>query len=159
MIAAEWKLPSELIAFLNSGEQLTYDVSQCHAGDIKLKKPADLEECEVIVTSFDTPYELADPMAGRGYWVVRAVGLVATRNGEVEENQKLLWYPEYQQFGQWDREHQNAIRFFIAKWPAIVENPVPFLSAIYDSVDRSFVRPVLPWKDKVGASREGDPPW
>jgi hypothetical protein len=159
MISAEWKLPLELVAFLNSGEQLKYDISRCAAGDVKLKRPEALEEFEVIITSFDTPYEIADPMAGRGYWVVRAVGLVATRNGKDEGSEMLLWYPDYQQFGQWDREHQNAIRFFKAKWRTIVKNPSQFLNAIYDEVDKSFARPVLPWKDGIGESRKGDPPF
>jgi hypothetical protein len=154
----DWKLPEDLIGFLEFEQQLQYKTAECCAGEIKLKHLDELTPCEIVVMSFDTEYEIDDPMAGLGYYMVRAVGLVATRNTEVEDNQVLLWFPDYQQYGQWDREHQNAIRFVGISWKDICGDPVRFLEAKW-TMEEKTARPVAPWKDSVGIAREGDPPY
>ncbi|QEG40179.1 hypothetical protein [Roseimaritima ulvae] len=159
-------LPSDLVAFLRASSELQYDVASCEVGKLKLLSLECLHVVEVYVNSMETPFEprgapdeeddcaednseFWDPNCCNGYYAIRAVPLIAecTRHSDPPTG-VLLWYPGYDEYGQWDSEHSNALRFGNAKWSDIVQNPLRFLNAAwYWAASVRDFDWVTPWLD------------
>jgi hypothetical protein len=173
----EFNLPRDLVDFLRAGKQLEYDPSACDPGRVVLNSLNDLRLIEVWVDSEETPFEpcdppgeddvyeywpdLWDPNNCGGSYVVGAVPLVQRSDPERWwDDGILLWYPCYEEYGQWDSEHRNAIRFGKAvAWPDIVHDPAHFLNAkwAWDEEDPIF-NWVTPWLDEAFDFRENELP-
>ncbi|MDZ4819391.1 MAG: hypothetical protein SGJ20_10500 [Planctomycetota bacterium] len=155
---AQMKLPADLVEFLRAGRQLEYVATMPEIEDVVLNGLNELTLREVYVDSSSTDFEIEDPNAALGYYVVPAVSLVAMRRGKPDNGGLLLWFPTYGQYGHWDREHNSALRFVGKTWKDIVANPARYLAEGWMMEEKSAV-PVLPWRDPNPIFREGDAPW
>jgi hypothetical protein len=68
-------------------------------------------------------------------------------------------YCQYNEYGQWDNEHSNAIRFGKVTWADIVKDPVLFLDAKWRwDEEKAIFHWVTPWLDKAYDFRRGKTP-
>lgn len=138
----DFNLPDDATEFLRAGRQFKYDHSRIEAGEVKLKRLADLTMGEVWI---GTDLE-GDPHADEdGYYAIPAVSLT----GECENYDPdfiLLWLPREQLFGTWDCDHWVLKVFRGATWSDIVANPAAYLNAQWDCMDKLGTS-LLPWHD------------
>lgn len=166
-------LPSDLTSFLRESHILEYDFLACEAGQVTLCAIESLRLIEIYVNSEETPFEAClrpeeddeyeynpdmwDPHCVEGFYAIQAVNLIASVTGyEGFAAGTLLWYPKYRQYGQWDNEHGNAIRFGNISWSDIVADPVHFMNAKWrwDEKEEIF-NWVTPWLDPEFDYRPG----
>ena len=123
------QLPDDLKNFLHLRNKLEYKDSDCIPGRIVLKSLANLELSEVWVE----PLQKNDPHYGEtGYYVVPAISLVHECEGYDPEF-ILLWLPNDGFFGTWDSDHWILKVFPGVNWQNIVNNPIPFINAQWES--------------------------
>lgn len=86
-------LSQDLIDFLKSGKQLSYDPEDCEPGQIILLPFEELTLGEVYIDSEGSPFADKDPHTGeKGYYAVPAVNLVVECDGFDPEG-VLIWLP------------------------------------------------------------------
>ncbi|MDZ4819390.1 MAG: hypothetical protein SGJ20_10495 [Planctomycetota bacterium] len=154
----DMRLPADLVEFLRAGRQLEYVATMEEIEDVVLKDLSELTLREIYVDPSSTDFEMEDPSDVVGYYVVPGVSLVAMCGGEPDNGGLLIWFPAYGQYGQWDREHNYALRFVGKTWKDIVADPARYLAEGWMMEEKSAV-PVLPWRDPNPVFREGDAPW
>lgn len=138
-------LPTELIAFLRSDSQLSFDPRAAECGPVTLKPLDFLRIEELSVTTRGTPLERRDPHRGdNGYYALRVVDLVGGCDAYSPEG-PLAWLCDFGMFGSWDSDHHTAIAFPKASWAKIVAAPARFLGAQWDLNPR-IAKYIEPWK-------------
>jgi hypothetical protein len=122
-------LPHDLQEFLGKKKKLEYDVEECVAGKIALKRLDKLCIEPIYVDSENSPLEELDPNAGkRGYYAIPAVSLLSKCQGFDPEG-ILVWLPDQLSYGTWDNDHWDVLVFPDVTWTDIVRDPVPFINA------------------------------
>jgi uncharacterized protein (TIGR02996 family) len=145
----ELRLPADLVAFLEAGQQLTYDPDDCEAGAIRLVLLAELKLERFPVETGSLPVFKHDPhFPERKSYLVLGVNLVASCTGGYEPVGLLLWLPVERRYGIWDSSH-CGIRMFGPKvsWKRIVADPVPHVDAGWTGInpDSPPMKDLVPW--------------
>jgi hypothetical protein len=129
---AALNLPDDLRAFLDAERQLAYDAARCECGAVALV-PLDqltLGTLGARVSPYSDLIE-EDPHAGeRGVYVVPAVSLVGACRGYWPGG-LLVWLPESEVYGSFDRDHRVLWVFPGITWTDIVADPVPYINACW----------------------------
>jgi hypothetical protein len=63
-----------------------------------------------------------------------------------EDDQLLIWFPEYAAFGQWDAEHWKAYQFPGVSWEQIIADPTRWLNEMYGPAEQRAVL-IRPWRN------------
>ncbi len=137
------ELPNDLAAFLRDGGKLEYDVSECECGQVRLLSSRELQLATIAVDGQSLHGIANDPNAGKdGVYLVDAVNLVASC--EDHDPQFILaWLPKSRLYGSWDSDHLAITSFPGFGWSDIVQNPLPFINAQWDSTGCGV--PLVPW--------------
>jgi hypothetical protein len=128
---AELSLPPDLTEFLQSGNQLQYDPSQCEAGPVGLHSLPELSLANLLVNTYGTPLEGADPHEGNSGYLVPAVSLTNSCE-DYDPDFLLLWLPTEDLYGNFDTEHGNLLVFPDTTWGDIVKDPVCYLNSQWE---------------------------
>lgn len=135
-------LPRDLIAFLEDGHQLEYDVDRSSIGNIRLKSAEDLA-ISTIALPDGCQSILEDPYSElNGHYHVEVVDLVA-ESDDYDPQGLLCWIVPLQQFGMLDPEHGDVLVFPGATWTDITAAPLNYLDALWG--DDEAAERVLPW--------------
>jgi len=163
MITPEMKLPLDLIAFLESGEQLEFDPETCDSGEVSLLSPADLQRQNFpAIFSSEIDADKDPHRNDSGRYLVQAVSLLATCE-QYDPAGMILWLPLEQRYGAWDSDHLIMHEFAEeVTWGKIVADPGPHLEASTcgEGYDPPF-HPLEPWHKHpyVNESLEGPQPF
>ncbi|MBI5352340.1 MAG: hypothetical protein HZB50_06840 [Chloroflexi bacterium] len=144
--------PQDLVSFLKSGEQLSYDTDECEPGQISLLSFDELSLGEVYIDSEESPLAKKDPHAGEeGYYSVPAINLVADCDGYDPEG-ILIWLPDQKVFGTWDIDHWDVLIFPDVTWSDIVSDPAKYINAQWerDDVKCEYFQPFPKYPFKTG---------
>ncbi len=136
-------LPSDLVDFLQSGDELRYDPTGTSIGQVTLKSLESLgtsiiatdPDCQDII---DDPYDLLD-----GRYQIEVVNLIAASES-YDTNGLLCWITGIQKFGTVDPEHGTIVAFPGASWSSIVADPVRYLDQQWVR-DEEISELILPW--------------
>lgn len=117
-------LPADLVDFIFQGKRLSYNEKKCTIGSVEI----------VSINSLILGRIYVDPKKKgfkKGYYTVPVVDLVAECNG-FDAWGILVWLPDKQIFGTWDRDHRRLRVFPNATWGDIVDEPIKYLNAIWN---------------------------
>jgi hypothetical protein len=122
-------LPQELVAFLQSGQQLKYDFKKAVAGRLTLKGIDELQ----IGAVYAAPRKRGDPnKTERGVYRVPAISLVA-KCERYDPRHVLSYLPLEAAFAAFDGDHAMITVFPGASWTSIQADPLPYINAQWDS--------------------------
>jgi hypothetical protein len=146
--ASELNLPADLVAFLAAGKQLEYDPEACDAGAVTLVPLARLKLQRFPVETGGDAFRGDDPNApGVNSYLVLAVDLVASCNGDYDPAGLLLWLPIERRYAAWDSSHCKIDVFAEeVTWERIAADPARYLEASLggDGYDPPLER-LVPW--------------
>ena len=117
-------LPSDLVDFVSHGETLSYDEEKCEIGRIELVSMDSLVSGRIYV-------EPKEKSMKKGYYIIPAVDLIAECQG-FDPWGILVWLPDIQMFGTWDRDHRKLRVFNNAVWGDVVRDPVKYLNGLWN---------------------------
>jgi hypothetical protein len=140
-------IPRDLREFLAAGGTLQYDADECDPGKVTLCTMEQLQLCLFSVDSDDTDVEDEDPhREDPGCYLVEGVDLIRDADGGYGSEGLLIWLPQDECYAAWDGGHNKMFVFDNSTtWSDIVQSPVPYLNAQWESYESALVSPIRPW--------------
>lgn len=136
-------IPSDLLAFLQSGRSLEYDVTRCEVGQVLLHQAENIRLVEFEINSeHGAKWSEEDPHADEaGYYIVPALDLVADCQN-YRPNGILIYIPSLGVYGNFDEDHRSITYFPRITWWNIVGEPVRYLTGQWRPA-QSSINPIL----------------